>query len=356
MPSRRLLILVSNATEVCGVEGFSRNLAAKLGARGKTHVLDFSFLKLFQALNDVDALVLNFPIVAWKKKLAEPVIAAATTRLKRKRLTVVLHEWEALNWKRRVVLAPVVFLAQKICFSAPEIAAEFSQTMLSRVCTKKRSILPVPPNLVPPVQTRSSAYAELLAAQKASGRLLIGQFGSIYPKKQSTAVLEVASILLGRGHDVGVSFVGSFIRGQDSVENDFNREVERLNLSDRVSVSGYVASDEELFGIFKEIDVFCYLLPDGLTARRASVLAASFSGKPVVVNAARSSKALAHHVLFQKLIAQRSIQLVPLGASAKDLAEAVLKAKSSKPTMVKADAELKALWKQIIAVIDDIGS
>ena len=70
---------------------------------------------------------------------------------------------------------------------------------------------------------------------------------------------------------------------QDSGEADFYRHAEALGLRDRVLVTGYIEDAGRLAGIFGQIDVFCYPFAEGLTARRASVLAAALSGKPVVV-------------------------------------------------------------------------
>src|SRR5262245_43405133 len=108
MPKRRYLALVSDAAQTCGVEEFARQTALRLDARATQHVLDSDIRRLRSALKDMDGAILNFPVVAWKKKLAEPAIAALVTRLQRKQLVAVLHEWNALDWKRRLVLVPVV--------------------------------------------------------------------------------------------------------------------------------------------------------------------------------------------------------------------------------------------------------
>ena len=56
-----------------------------------------------------------------------------------------------------------------------------------------------------------------------------------------------------------------------------------LGIADDVIVSGFVASDHEVFGLFSEIDAFCYPLDEGLTARRSSVLTCVQSGRPLIV-------------------------------------------------------------------------
>lgn len=347
---KRYLVFVSEASRTCGVEEFTRLLAGRLGA--KSHVLGAGLGRLVRALKDVDGVIFNFPVVAWKKRLVSPFLSALAARLLRREVVVVLHEWLALDWKRRIVLAPVVLLASRVFFSAPEIAAEFAGTRLSALVTARRGVLPIPPNLVPPPVLRQSAHSEALREQRRNGRLILGQFGSIYPKKQSTAVLHLAARLIAEGHDVGIVFAGSFIKGMDHVEETFFALARELGVSDRLLVTGYIASDEELFAIFDEIDVFCYLFPEGLTSRRGSVLAAGLFGRPVVVNAPAREDALAHHGLFQRLLATRAIRLVETDAQMPAIARAVLTAAGEKPEKLDFKAEIEGVWQAIAEAVE----
>ncbi|KRA95532.1 glycosyl transferase family 1 [Devosia sp. Root685] len=350
--SQSYLIFVSAARQLCGVEAFSRLLADRFGARAETHVLDADLPRLARSLKGKDAVIFNFPIVGWKRRLFTPGLAAVLARLMGKDVVVFLHEWLALDWKRRIVLAPVVLLATRLAFSAPEIAAEFARTRLSRFVTRKRQVVPIPPNILPAGTTKETDISRALSAERRAGRLLLGQFGSIYPKKQSAVVLQVAAELVKQGHDVGVVFAGSFIRGMDNVEENFFASVRDLGLADRVTVTGYVAGDDELAGIFKEIQVFCYLFPEGLTSRRGSVLAAALSGHAVVVNAPAEAHALDHHGLFQRLIETRAISLVPTAADIPTVAAAVLAASREPPDPIDIAAAMAELWQSIGARID----
>lgn len=350
--SQSYLIFVSAARQLCGVEAFSRLLARQFGARAETHVLDANLPDLARALKGKDAVIFNFPIVGWKRQLFAPGLVAALARLMGRDVVVVLHEWLALDWKRRIVLAPVVLCATRLAFSAPEIAAEFGGTCLSRLVTRKRQLVPIPPNIIPVGATKETDVSRALWAQRQAGRLILGQFGSIYPKKQSAVVLQVAAELVRQGHDVGVVFVGSFIKGMDNVEENFFASVRDLSLGDRVAVTGYVADDDALAGIFDEIDVFCYVFAEGLTSRRGSVLAAALSGHAVVVNAPAEPDALDHHPLFQRLIETRAIRLVPTEADIPTVAAAVLSANREPPKPFEADAEIEKLWQAICSRIE----
>ena len=86
------------------------------------------------------------------------------------------------------------------------------------------------------------------------------------------------------------------------------------DLTDDVIVSGFVASDHEVFGLFSEIDAFCYPLGEGLTARRSSVLTCVQSGRPVIATGPAEPDEFDHHPRFKELIDRGAVVLVPRGA------------------------------------------
>ncbi len=339
-PSASMLVLVSDNGTPCGVEAFARRFAETAGAR--THVLDRHPGALAQALEGADALVLNLPVVAWKATLIEPTLAAAVARRRCAEVIVVLHEWADLDWKRRASYAPLLPLATAILFSSPEVSDQFAASPASRLATVKRGIVPVPPNLSRPAVTAETPHSRRLAAERAAGRLVIGHFGSIYPKKQSTVVLEVAAELRRRGLDVFCAFVGSFVKGQDRVEEQFRARAAELGLADRMMVTGYVATDAEVFGILDACDLFLYSFAEGLTARRGSVLACAMTRRPVIVNAPERPGAFDHHPTYQRLIAEGALMLAPHNATPAALADAVQAAIGAQASQRGVDVE--AAW------------
>ena len=351
----RYLVLRSGAAILCGVEAFSRKLVQHLGSRGRGHELSFYLKSLWRALASCDAIVLNFPIVAWKKRLVEPLAAAAMAKLKGKKVTVVLHEWASLDWKRRLTIWPVTRLADAIVFSSPEIRDEWKRGQRFGYGKTQLGIIPIPPNLSPAESPSAGAAALAIRQHRRAGRTIVGQFGSIYPKKNSVELLAVARGLINSGHDVFVVFVGSFIKAMDNVEEDFKRAVEQQDLGDRVLVTGYIGTDEEVFSAFREIDVFCYRFAEGLTSRRGSVLAAALSGRKVVVNAPQRPDALAHHSLFQALIDNGNIVTCPANAEVDIIAKAVgLAADSGAPPALDFDREIARLWDNNVAELDRV--
>jgi glycosyltransferase involved in cell wall biosynthesis len=346
----QLLVLRSETSTLCGVEAFARRLATTAGSRAVTHALDRDLAALGRALAKADALVINLPVVAWKKKLVEPSLAAAAARARGRDVLVVLHEWADLDWKRRASYAALLPLATAILFSSPEVAAQFAASPLARLTTGRRGLTPIPPNLARPEVPRETAQSRSLAAERARGRLVLGHFGSIYPKKQSSLVLDVAAELQRRGADPFVAFIGSFVKGADRVEEEFFARARALGLEDRILVTGYVATDEEVFGLFDQVDVFVYAFEGGLTSRRGSVLAAAASGRPVVVNAPHGPQAFDHHGTYRRLLAAGQLRLVRTDAGIEDLAEAVLASRGAPggPSLV----DMERAWDEVLASAD----
>ncbi len=148
---------------------------------------------------------------------------------------------------------------------------------------------------------------------------MIGHFGSIYPGKQPNALLNIGAILKERGLKPLIVYIGSFIRGVDKVEKEFYARAAELGIIDDVIVSGYVASDHEVFGLFSEVDAFCYPLDEGLTARRSSILACVQSGRPVIVTGPAEPDEFDHHPRFKELIDRGAIVLVARGVGRRGL-------------------------------------
>ena len=175
------------------------------------------------------------------------------------------------------------------------------------------------------------------------GRLAIGHFGSIYPAKQPNALLEICATLKARGARPLVVYIGSFIRALDNVEQDFHARASELGVGDDVIVSGYVASDHEVFGLFSELDVFCYPLDEGITARRSSILTGAQSGKPVIVTGPADADEFDHHPRFKELIDRAAIVLVPRGAGAETYADRIMAA--VKRPSVSAPFDFDGWWR-----------
>jgi glycosyltransferase involved in cell wall biosynthesis len=316
-PAYQALFLGAGPQMQCGVGQFTRRLHETIENLdpGSSTALTLtraegSVAGIWRAIGSARSVVCNFPIVAWKRVMLRPLLALGLARLRRRRIVLIQHEWGGLHWLRRISYIPALLLADTIVMFSPLVRRELADDPLLGWTAKKCVLAPLPPNIAAPAETADSTLRQRLATARQSGRLVIGHFGSIYPGKQPNALLDIGAILRERGQKPLIVYIGSFIRGVDKVEQEFHARVAELGLTDDVIVSGFVASDPEVFGLFGEIDAFCYPLDEGLTARRSSVLTCVQSGRPVIVTGPTRPDEFDHHPRFRQLIDRGAIMLV----------------------------------------------
>jgi hypothetical protein len=144
-------------------------------------------------------------------------------------------------------------------------------------------------------------------------------------------------------------YIGSFIRGVDQVEQEFYARAAELGVSDDVIVSGYVASDYKVFGLFGEVDAFCYPLEEGLTARRSSILTCVQSGRPVIVTGPAEADEFDHHPRFRELIDRGAVVLVSRGAAGEAYAARIVSA--LKWPSVQMPFDFDAWWQDVARAV-----
>ena len=335
----RALFLVSPSTTPCGVEMFVRRLArtwTDIGLAEESVLIRgdvYDIFAVWSALGRADAVVMNFPIVAWKRVLLTPLLALAAALARGKKTILVAHEWGDLDWRRRLVLMVYALFARRIMFSSPTVRAQYFASGFARMIRRPTSVIPIPPNIERGRLLTASRIAEQIRSRRKD-KIVIGHFGSIYPKKQSDFVLSVAAEMKRAGLGVLVVFVGAFIKGLDSVEEDFNRQLDLLKLRNDVIVTGYVERPEEIFTLFEEVDCFVYRFAEGLSSRRSSVLACLQTGKPVLVNAPVGVDEFNHHRMFSFALENDILRLLPISADAKTYATALATSSPSGETQV----------------------
>ena len=151
------------------------------------------------------------------------------------------------------------------------------------------------------------------AAKRAD--VIIGHFGSIYGGKAPTALLDICDHLRTCSIRALIVYIGSFTKSLDDYEAQFRAKIDTMGLREQVFITGYVETENELFALFERIGVFLFLFPEGLTARRSSVIACLQSGRPVVVSAPRSPDEFAHHEHMRALIEAGVLSFVPRSGS-----------------------------------------
>jgi glycosyltransferase involved in cell wall biosynthesis len=346
------LLLGAGPQMQCGVGQFTRLLCEairKLGSDRSTALTltrsEGSIADIWRAVGSTRNVVCNFPIVAWKRVILRPLLALVIARLRRRRVVLIQHEWASLHWLRRITYLPALLLADKIIMFSPMVRHELAGDPLVGWTAKKCVMAPLPPNIEAPSDIADSPLRQQLAAARKSGRLVIGHFGSIYPGKQPNKLLDIAALLRKRGYEPLTIYIGSFIKAFDNIEQDFHARVNELNLSNDVIVSGYIATDAEAFGLFDEIDAFCYPLEEGLTARRSSILACVQSGRPVVVTGPADTSEFDHHPRFKQLIETGAIVLVTRGSGDDAYAESIVK--SLKSPLRSRQFDFDGWWKDV---------
>lgn len=351
-PAYQALFLTAGPQMHCGVGQFTRRLCeatAKLEAGGVAALTltraEGTLADIWNGVGSARNVVCNFPIVAWKRVIARPLLALAIARLRGRRVILMQHEWAGLHWMRRLTYLPALLLADKIVIFSPLVRRELAADRLVGWTARKCVLAPLPPNLPAPAEIAESGLQQRLADARKQGRLIIGHFGSIYPGKQPNALLSICAALKQRGLKPLIVYIGSFIRGMDRVEEEFRARAAELGVSEDVIVSGYVASDREVFGIFNEVDAFCYPLEEGVSARRSSILACAQSGRPLIVTGPAETDEFDHHPRFKELIDRGAMILVPRGADDTAFADGILAA--LKRRSVPAPFDFDAWWRDV---------
>jgi glycosyltransferase involved in cell wall biosynthesis len=278
-----------------------------------------------------------------------PLLALLIARLRGRRVILIQHEWSGLNRWRRLSYIPALLLANTIVMFSPLVRRELASDPLVGWTVQKCTLAPLPPNIEAPAEIADSQLRQRLAAAREDGRLVIGHFGSIYPGKQPNALLTIGAILRERGLKPLIVYIGSFIRGVDKVEEEFHARAAELGITEDVIVSGYVTSDHEVFGLFSEVDAFCYPLAEGLTARRASVLACVQSGRPVIVTGPAEADEFDHHPRFKELINHGAIVLVSRGSDEDIYADRIVS--TLKWPSVPVPFEFEGWWQDVAQAV-----
>jgi glycosyltransferase involved in cell wall biosynthesis len=328
----RCLFLLTPSKEECGVESFARLLVsalqydypddgyAVLAVSSRWRDLPAALRKIAAA----DQIVFSVPLVAWKRLLLLPLVILVFACIVRCRVNVFMHEWTALHWLRRLALAPFVLLSRTIIVVSPFIAGQIAGTRWLMGAARKCRLVPNAPAIRRPGAPRVTERV-LRVREAAKGcDVVIGYFGAIYQGKAATALLDVCANLRQSGIRAGIVFVGSFIRSLDGYEQQFWSKVAEYGIADQVIVTGYIADEAELYTLFDEVGSFLFLFPEGLTARRSSVIHTLQSDRPVVVTAPRSMAEFAHHAGFTKLIEAGALSFIPEGADLRAIADQLL--------------------------------
>jgi glycosyltransferase involved in cell wall biosynthesis len=328
----RCLFLLTPSQEECGVESFARLLVsalqndypedgcAVLAVSSRWRDLPAAFRNIAVA----DQIVFSVPLLAWKRLLLLPLVVLVFACMVRCRVNVFMHEWAALHWLRRLALAPFLLLSRTIIVVSPFIANGIADTRWLMGAARKCRLVPNAPVIRRPgVSCVTERVLRVREAAKSCD-VVIGYFGAIYKGKAATALLDICDNLRNSGVRALIVFVGSFPRSLDGYEQQFWSKVSEYGIADQVIVTGYITDEAELYTLFDEVGSFLFLFPEGLTARRSSVIHTLQSDRPVVVTAPRSMAEFAHHAGFTGLIEAGVLSFIAEGADRRAIADQLL--------------------------------
>ncbi|MGA8494329.1 MAG: class I SAM-dependent methyltransferase [Xanthobacteraceae bacterium] len=328
----RCLFLLTPSKEECGVESFARLLVSAL--QGDYPDDGYAVLAVSNRWRDLpavlrkvaaaDQVVFSVPLVAWKRLLLLPLAILLFACVARCRVNVFMHEWSALHWLRRLTLAPFLLLSRTIIVVSPFIAGEIAGTPWLMGAARKCRLVPNAPTIRRPVESRVTERVLRVREVAQNCDVVIGYFGAIYKGKAATALLDVCEDLRKSGIRAGIIFIGSFMKSLDGYEQQFWSKVADYGIADQVIVTGYIADEAELYTLFDEVGSFLFLFPEGLTARRSSVIHTLQSDRPVVVTAPRAMAEFAHHAGFTRLIEAGVLSFIPEGAGLHAVADQLL--------------------------------
>src|ERR1700748_68566 len=137
---------------LCGVGQFTRLLGENVErlAPGTCTTLTLtrsegSLGEIWRAVGSAQAVVCNFPIVAWKRVILRPLVALAFARMRSRRVVLLQHEWASLHWLRRLTYLPALLLANTVVMFSPQVLRELAADPIVGWTAAKCVLAPLPP-------------------------------------------------------------------------------------------------------------------------------------------------------------------------------------------------------------------
>jgi glycosyltransferase involved in cell wall biosynthesis len=362
---QRCLFVLTPSKEACAVENFTQKLVSALQLRYPDQgyqMLPISgrlrdLPSVFRSIAGADRVVFSLPLVAWKKMLLIPLLVLLFATITGCRVSVFMHEWKGLHWLRRIALAPIVLLSRTIIVVSPFISEQIENDWrLGRAGAKCR-LVPHPPTVLRPSGRHVTERIRRVREAAKKSDLVIGCFGSIYKGKAATALLDICQHLNSRGIRALIVFIGGFTKSLDQYEQEFWAKVRAMDIEDQVIVTGFIPSETELYTLFEEIGAFLFLFPEGLTARRSSVIACLQSDRPVLVPAPHSLAEFDHHEGFSALIRSGVLSFIPPSANVQAIADQLLIVAKEPPRttpVIDADTWWDAATAATRAALDEV--
>ncbi len=120
-----------------------------------------------------------------------PLLALAIARLRGRRVILIQHEWAGLHWLRRLTYMPALLLAHRIVMFSPLVRRQLAaDRLVGWTARKMRAGAAAAEHRAAPRDSPIPNCAGGSPPRTRQDELVIGHFGSIYPGKQPTALLD----------------------------------------------------------------------------------------------------------------------------------------------------------------------
>lgn len=251
----------------CGVVDYTRLLASALESAGiRNTVFDgtkWSLTGLDRLLDDAslracDALHIQYPAMGFGWSLAPHAIGYLT----RLPTIVTLHEFTLVMSLRKISMIAFAGGVRHLVFTTERERASFVRTV--RWVGRRTSVIPIGSN-VPFLQPRPPADP------------VVACFGQIKPNRGWEAFVQLAQYAWTSGRNYRFRVIGSPLPGQQQYLADLQERCTGLPVDWQI--------DLDADGVAEALSTstLAYLpYPDGVSARRGSLLAAMGNGLPVV--------------------------------------------------------------------------
>src|SRR4051812_3980949 len=199
IPNGTAVFLSADSAEPCGVEAFTRKLAAAMAASAPDAA--FTLMPVSGRWRELPALVRGIarakrivfalPLVAWKRTFVLPLVLLLTALMMRRGIAVFVHEWSALHWIRRLSWMPFIALSDTILILSPFIRDQVVNSPWLSWTAKKCHFIPHPPTVRRPDRLQVTDVVRRVERSAEDCDLVIGHFGALDRGKSPAALLEV---------------------------------------------------------------------------------------------------------------------------------------------------------------------
>jgi glycosyltransferase involved in cell wall biosynthesis len=285
----------------CGVGDYTYNLVKSLSKLDKTNVtvitskqarpyvdtnisimmmpswsiINMHRLVKYILISKPDILHIQYPAKGYGKGLSANLIPLVIKILNSNLpIVVTIHEFHVAHLVRKLSMFFLLFYAKAIIISDINEYHSLNKLLLWRKQSNKIVTIPLAPNI--PLKSKHIPKRDIDIA-------MLCYFGFLSKTKNIKFLFAVLSKLFIEGLPFKFLFIGGFSQNDRAYIQELGKKHHILNL---ISFSGY-RSCEDVSRLLAGCDIALFPFCDGVTLRRASLIAAMQHGLPVVTTGAK---------------------------------------------------------------------